>query len=219
MDAETPVVVDAATGGILEEAARIWLAGGPAMIAIAVVALLMCGLAVNMWLGMVFDGLRPRKDARVRGWIASPATARGVVPSLIAEAAGGGSAERASLTFAEFRSSELEPFSRQLRLMKVCVGIAPLLGLFGTVTGMLATFAALATGSGGEQTMGAIAKGISEALITTETGLVVALPGLFIQYHLSRKLRGFEVFLDHAESLCRRAAMRAPEVTASARAA
>jgi hypothetical protein len=66
---------------------------------------------------------------------------------------------------------------------------------------MLATFAALASGSGGEQTMGAIAKGISEALITTETGLVVALPGLFLQYHLSRKKRGFEVFLDHANAL------------------
>ena len=111
---------------------------------------------------------------------------------------------------------ELEPFDRQLRLMKICVGLAPLLGLFGTVTGMLATFAALASGSGGEQTMGAIAKGISEALITTETGLVVALPGLFLQYHLSRKKRGFEVFLDHAETICRRHATRAATEGATA---
>jgi biopolymer transport protein ExbB len=89
--------------------------------------------------------------------------------------------------------------------MKLCVGVAPLLGLFGTVTGMLATFAALASGSGGEQTMSDIAKGISEALITTEAGLVVALPGLFFHYYLSRKLRGYQNFLDDAESLCLKA--------------
>jgi biopolymer transport protein ExbB len=85
-----------------------------------------------------------------------------------------------------------------------------LLGLFGTVTGMLATFAALASGSGGEQTMGDIAKGISEALITTEAGLVVALPGLFFHYYLSRKLRGYHNFLDDAEGLCRKAALGRP---------
>jgi biopolymer transport protein ExbB len=86
--------------------------------------------------------------------------------------------------------------------MKICVGTAPLLGLFGTVTGMLATFGALAEGSGGEKTMAAIAKGISEALITTETGLVIALPGLFFQYHLARKQERYEAFLTHLETVC-----------------
>ncbi|MDQ7087725.1 MAG: MotA/TolQ/ExbB proton channel family protein [Acidobacteriota bacterium] len=75
--------------------------------------------------------------------------------------------------------SRLAPFERDLRFMKRCVSSAPLLGLLGTVTGMLTTFAALASGSGGEKTMSMIAGGISEALITTETGLVIALPGLF----------------------------------------
>ena len=72
--------------------------------------------------------------------------------------------------------------------MKICVSAAPLMGLLGTVTGMLATFAALASGSGGDKTMSLVAEGISEALITTETGLVIALPGLFLQYQLTRKL-------------------------------
>lgn len=51
---------------------------------------------------------------------------------------------------------------------------------------MLATFGALASGSGGDKTMGMIADGISEALITTETGLIIALSGLFFQYQLTR---------------------------------
>jgi biopolymer transport protein ExbB len=188
----------------LVRAVEITLAGGPAMAAIWLVGFIMCGLGVHIWVGMLLDGLRPRSDAQLTRWLRQPSSAIGPVPELIAGSVEARSAESVALTFGEFRARELEPFERQLRLMKICVGLAPLLGLFGTVTGMLATFAALASGSGGEQTMGAIAKGISEALITTETGLVVALPGLFLQYHLSRKKRGFEVFLDHAESMCRR---------------
>jgi biopolymer transport protein ExbB len=188
----------------LVRAVEITLAGGPAMVAIWLVGFIMCGLGVNIWIGMLMDGLRPRTDAQVKGWLREPKSADGPVPELIISAVEARSGESVALSFGEFRARELEPFDRQLRLMRVCVGLAPLLGLFGTVTGMLATFAALASGSGGEQTMGAIAKGISEALITTETGLVVALPGLFLQYHLARKKRGFEVFLDHAESICRR---------------
>jgi biopolymer transport protein ExbB len=87
-------------------------------------------------------------------------------------------------------------------VMKVAVGAAPLFGLLGTVTGMLTTFGALASGSGGDQTMGMIAAGISEALITTETGLVIALPGVFFQYMLSRRLQAYKAFLAHLETVC-----------------
>ena len=76
-----------------------------------------------------------------------------------------------------------------------------LVGLLGTVMGMLTTFDALATGSGGDKTMGMIAGGISEALITTETGLVVALPGLFFQYWLMRQFERYRAFLAHLESV------------------
>jgi biopolymer transport protein ExbB len=89
--------------------------------------------------------------------------------------------------------------------MRICVSAAPLLGLLGTVTGMLGTFGALATGSGGEKTMGLVAEGISEALITTETGLVIALPGLFFQYHLTRKHERYKAFLAHLETVCAQA--------------
>jgi biopolymer transport protein ExbB len=86
--------------------------------------------------------------------------------------------------------------------MRRAVGTAPLLGLLGTVTGMLATFSALALGAGSDKTMELIAGGISEALITTETGLVIALPGLFFQYHLARERDRYEAFIAHLHTVC-----------------
>ena len=50
--------------------------------------------------------------------------------------------------------------------------------------------------------MGMIAAGISEALITTETGLVIALPGLFFHHFLERKFSDYKLFLSHLETVC-----------------
>lgn len=190
---------------LVERALEITVAGGNAIIAIWVVAFIMCALSVNVWLTMLVSGMRRRSRARVRRIIAAPGAARGPVPGLVAQASRAEHPDGASLAFDEYRAHELEPFDRQLRFIKVCIGAAPLMGLFGTVTGMLATFAALSAGTRGEQTMGAIAAGISEALITTEAGLVVALPGLFGHYYLSRKLASFRDFLVTAEGMCRMA--------------
>ena len=67
---------------------------------------------------------------------------------------------------------------------------------------------ALSEGSGGDQTMSAIAGGISEALVTTMTGLVIALPGLFFQYVLGRKFAEYRYFLDRLETMCRQRLLR-----------
>ena len=96
----------------------------------------------------------------------------------------------------------MQPFERDLRVMKVCVSAAPLVGLLGTVTGMLSTFGALSSGSGGDKTMTLVAAGISEALVTTETGLVIALPGLFFQYQLRRGFESYKAYVAHLETIC-----------------
>jgi biopolymer transport protein ExbB len=65
---------------------------------------------------------------------------------------------------------------------------APLLGLLGTVTGIIRTFKLITVfGSGDAKTL---SSGISEALITTEFGLIVAIPSLLLHAFLSRKARG-----------------------------
>lgn len=183
------------------EAVGIWIDGGWAMIAIAIIALIMFGLGMRIWLKLSDKGLSIREKTW-RRWIDHPNERRGPVGELLDFVTGNHSLEDTTASFDEIRATETAPFERDLRVMKICVSAAPLLGLLGTVTGMLTTFSALATGAGGEKTMGMVAGGISEALVTTETGLVIALPGLFFQYQLVRKYERYKAFLAHLETVC-----------------
>ena len=70
--------------------------------------------------------------------------------------------------------------------MKTICIVAPLAGLLGTVTGMIETFDSLAEMSLFTQS-GGIAGGISEALFTTQMGLIVAVPGVLIGRILDRR--------------------------------
>jgi biopolymer transport protein ExbB len=75
---------------------------------------------------------------------------------------------------------------RRIAFLNVIVVSAPLFGLLGTVGGMLLTFKAI--GVGGSSTSDIIAKGISEALVATQTGMMVAIPG-FMLAHVAKRWR------------------------------
>jgi biopolymer transport protein ExbB len=77
---------------------------------------------------------------------------------------------------------------RHALLISTVVTIAPLLGLLGTVTGMIETFNSLGDMTLFSQT-GGIAGGIATALFTTQMGLVVAVPGLIVKSLLDRRQR------------------------------
>jgi biopolymer transport protein ExbB len=120
--------------------------------------------------------------------------------------------------FARAREMELEPYEASLRVLAALVVAAPLLGLLGTVLGMVETFDAVATRS--SETTDMVARGISRALITTQAGLVAALPGTFGIAHLSRLLRrlrgridAFEFRLDRMLEPAGRAPAGAGEAT------
>lgn len=186
---------------LAEESIGIVEAGGWAMWALAGIAVAMFLMGVHIWLKFRRSGFRVVRERKWRGWLAQPATARGMIGSIIAGAAACKEKAETEAYFEDLRTTESRPFERDLRVMKVCVSAAPLVGLLGTVTGMLSTFAALGSGSGGDQAMAEIAKGISEALITTMTGLVVALPGVFFHFFLERKLHRFKGFVDQVQSV------------------
>lgn len=77
---------------------------------------------------------------------------------------------------------------RFLPFVAVSAASAPLLGLLGTVTGIINTFKLITVFGSGDVKM--LSGGISEALITTEFGLIVAIPSLLLHAFLSRKARG-----------------------------
>ncbi|MEM7392410.1 MAG: MotA/TolQ/ExbB proton channel family protein, partial [Verrucomicrobiota bacterium] len=76
---------------------------------------------------------------------------------------------------------------RHLGLLAVLGGVAPLLGLLGTVTGMIHTFDMVTLFGTGDAKL--LSGGISEALVTTETGLVIAVPVLIVHAMLARRVR------------------------------
>lgn len=100
---------------------------------------------------------------------------------------------------AAFHHYESE-INRYKPVINTIVMIAPLLGLLGTVNGMIETFNSLAemalfTQSGG------IAGGISQALFTTQMGLAVAIPGFLIKSMLDRRQRRIQAELDQIKEL------------------
>jgi len=78
--------------------------------------------------------------------------------------------------------------NRFLPFVAVTAACAPLLGLLGTVTGIIATFNLMTVFGSGDIKM--LSSGISEALITTEYGLYVAIPCVLMHSFLSRKAKG-----------------------------
>ncbi len=84
----------------------------------------------------------------------------------------------------------LPPLNRGLPLVAIASATAPLLGLLGTVTGMIETFRLINIFGTGDAK--SLASGISEALVTTEFGLIVAIPALILHALLSRKVQGIK---------------------------
>ncbi|MEJ2041003.1 MAG: MotA/TolQ/ExbB proton channel family protein [Desulfosarcinaceae bacterium] len=129
----------------------------------------------------VREGRRP-DPGRFSGAISLLAT------QFIAARSGNGELDRFSLDETVLRINR--SLTDHLAVIGVLAAIAPLLGLLGTVSGMITTFDVLALfGTGNAKAM---AGGISEALITTQTGLLVAIPGLYMKGFLDRRARNLQ---------------------------
>ena len=101
-----------------------------------------------------------------------------------------------------------------LPFVAVSAASAPLLGLLGTVTGIINTFALITIyGSGDVKTLSG---GISEALITTKYGLIVAIPSLLIHAFLSRKARGVQDDMEKAAVALINQVSKTPQVEGQA---
>lgn len=166
--------------------------GGIVMIPLMGVSVLMWTLIINRALFFrrlyVANISRKRAGELVRtGEFPDPSRGKGATSLLVAEylsqRSGDPAVDRFILDETVIRlNADME---RYLGLIGVLAGAAPLLGLLGTVIGMMTTFDVIAMfGTGNAKAM---AGGISEALITTQTGLFVAIPGLYMWNFLTRR--------------------------------
>jgi biopolymer transport protein ExbB len=101
-----------------------------------------------------------------------------------------------------------------LRGLGVIANLAPLLGLLGTVTGMIKAFSAIAESGAGNPSI--VASGIAEALITTAAGLIVGIPTLAVYYYFKGRVDRLifemeEVSLKFLEELTQKKVTRTPE--------
>ena len=98
---------------------------------------------------------------------------------------------------------KLQPLlHRYLAVIAVLAAVAPLLGLLGTVIGMVDTFQVIsAHGTGNVK---GLSGGISVALITTQSGLLVAIPGLFLSGYLHRRAARQELRLEEITAVLER---------------
>jgi hypothetical protein len=136
--------------------------GGPVMLANVVLAVLLysrcCGLLLQLW--------RARRVlADVRG--ASVA----LLPGL-----------------RRWHEDLQGLYHRQRLLIGAMIAAAPLIGLLGTVAGMISTFESMSARGAGHAMEG-LASGISEALLNTEAGLAVAIPAVLLFYYAHRQMQ------------------------------
>lgn len=91
-------------------------------------------------------------------------------------------------SIADFTVKEVPSYMSWVGYFSVIAQAAPMIGLLGTVSGMIKAFQTLGISAGADP--GALAANISEALVTTASGLVVAIPCLFCFYIFKNKLNG-----------------------------
>ena len=171
------------------------------MIALAGLAVLLYANAFQLLLFLSKGNLELGHDSEWLGWIQKPEAAKGRAGEIIRYAQENvQSSKHVRNRFDEIKQSLIRPIERKLLLLNTLVAAAPLMGLLGTVIGMLGTFVAISSG-GGAETAGMVAAGISEALITTQTGLFIALPGLFLALVIRQRKHTAEATLARIESL------------------
>jgi biopolymer transport protein ExbB len=101
--------------------------------------------------------------------------------------------------FEQVRTVDTSYLNRRLRFLMVLATASPLIGLLGTVGGMLRTFDGLSMQD--SYKMDLVASGISEALVTTQAGLLVAIPALAFSHLLKRKKKDWLHCVNRLESI------------------
>lgn len=183
-----------------EEIVSIWVSGGICMVPLALVSLFIYTNVTRLWLDFGQIGHSKVPETTWLNWIENPSQGSGPIGELIRFSQSNiHNLDEIGRRFAEIQMQRVPDFDRRIVLLGILVNVSPLLGLLGTVMGMLATFKVISTGGG--NTIDLVADGIRVALITTQAGLTIAIPGFFMTNAIKRKRNDYVAFLTRLESM------------------
>ncbi|MEN8724581.1 MAG: MotA/TolQ/ExbB proton channel family protein [Lentimonas sp.] len=186
---------------MLQDIVDIWKSGGWVMVPLALLAVFIYSTGLELLVYLRKGNMQLGTESQWLLWIQDPSKAEGRAGEIIRYTQDGVTASgQVRNRFEEVRLDLVTSIDRRLVFLTTLVASAPLMGLLGTVIGMLGTFAAISMG-GGAETAAMVAEGISEALITTQTGLFIALPGIFLTLVIRRRKYSVEAALARIESL------------------
>jgi biopolymer transport protein TolQ len=127
----------------------------------------------------------------------APDQSNGPVPTVSPKAAGPRLKSITAVDRALTRASvvEVDKLERRVPFLATTASIAPFIGLFGTVWGIMEAFLGLG-GAGGSNSIDAVAPGIAEALINTAAGLAAAIPAVIAYNYFSNRVKRFASEMD-----------------------
>ena len=170
------------------------------MIPLSVLAVMMFWVGVRLWLNLKKRQFNKLPEEQWKTWVRHPDQGQGEVGEMIRYAVEDADTSDDIISrFAEIRAALLPAYQRQMSMLGTFVAAAPLVGLLGTVFGMLVTFQILASGGGGDVTQ-ELANGIKQALYPPQVGLCISLPGLILSRFIKRQLVELDAFLAQLES-------------------
>jgi len=163
-------------GGLLERVLQVWASGGWLMFPLLALAVFTYATALELFLRAHFHFLLRAKVHKLDAAALASGASSGLQMARQLARLDAPDVEAVRRRFEEVRGEYLPYFDRRIRFLGALVATGPLIGLLGTVTGMLTTFAGMVDSAGNR--FDSIVTGISEALITTQTGLVIAIPAM-----------------------------------------
>jgi biopolymer transport protein ExbB len=191
-----------------------WLEGGWLMVPLAGLAFLIYFEAMALILRLNRSRVKKTPREVWSEWLDDPSKGIGHVGEVIRFVVGKGiNSSNAVLRVEAVKSKLIPEINNRIVVLSVLVTVAPLMGLLGTVIGMLTTFRGLATASG--QAVDLVADGIRVALITTQTGLMIAIPGYIFISVVIRNRNAYLAFLAELETTVVQRVHRIEEDTAS----
>ncbi len=192
-DADTGVVpfgLDVTRGGILGLLVETPTLGEKVdqggIVGYSILSLGAVGLLIAIWRFMGLSTASRKVSAQLKTDVASTDNPLGRVLAAY-ESNKGADTETIELKLSEAALKEMPGLTKGLLFIKVISVVAPLMGLLGTVTGMIKTFQVITLYGAGDPKM--MAGGISQALVTTVLGLVVAIPMVLLHTVVSGQSR------------------------------